>query len=46
VTYEKTFKNGRVARLPVLPSDHFGLLLQLSPVGSGGGGGGGGGRGL
>lgn len=28
-TYTKTFKNGGTRKLPVLPSDHYGLLLEL-----------------
>jgi hypothetical protein len=27
--YTHRFKNGESKQLPVLPSDHFGLLLQL-----------------
>ena len=33
VTYSKTFRNGGSKTLPVLPSDHFGLLLQLEATG-------------
>jgi hypothetical protein len=29
VTYTKGFKNGGSKKLPVLPSDHYGLLLEL-----------------
>ncbi|KAI8477506.1 MAG: Endonuclease/exonuclease/phosphatase [Monoraphidium minutum] len=29
VTYVKEFRNGGSKRLPVLPSDHYGLLLEL-----------------
>jgi tyrosyl-DNA phosphodiesterase 2 len=32
VTYEKAFRNGGSKRLPVCPSDHFGLLLTLRRV--------------
>lgn len=32
VTYQKTFRNGGSKRLPVLPSDHYGLLVTLEPV--------------
>jgi hypothetical protein len=28
-TYIHTFKNGGSKQLPVLPSDHFGLLLKV-----------------
>ena len=28
-SYEKQFRNGGSKRMPVLPSDHFGLLLTL-----------------
>ena len=31
-TYTHTFKSGGSKQLPVLPSDHFGLLLQLDEV--------------
>jgi hypothetical protein len=29
VTYRHSFKSGGSKELPVLPSDHFGLLLKL-----------------
>lgn len=32
VTYSHRFRNGGSKELPVLPSDHFGLLLKLEPV--------------
>jgi hypothetical protein len=32
VTYEKVFRNGGSKRLPVCPSDHFGLLMTLRRV--------------
>lgn len=32
VTYLKTFRNGGSKRLPVLPSDHYGLLVELEPI--------------
>ena len=28
-TYEKTFRSGRIATLPIFPSDHFGLLVEF-----------------
>jgi hypothetical protein len=28
-TYRKTFRNGGSKALPVLPSDHYGLLLEM-----------------
>lgn len=31
-TYTHTFRNGGSKQLPVLPSDHFGLLLRLEAV--------------
>jgi hypothetical protein len=31
-TYTKTFRNGGSKKMPVLPSDHYGLLLELTPV--------------
>lgn len=31
-TYTHTFRNGGTKELPVLPSDHFGLLLKLDLV--------------
>jgi hypothetical protein len=32
VTYERQYR-GRSVTLPVLPSDHYGLLVTLEPVG-------------
>ena len=32
VKYNKVFRNGGSKQLPVLPSDHYGLLLELVPV--------------
>ena len=29
VTYEKQFRNGGSKRMPVLPSDHFGLVFTM-----------------
>lgn len=31
-SYRHTFKSGGSKQLPVLPSDHFGLLLQLNEL--------------
>ena len=31
-TYRHAFKSGGSKELPVLPSDHFGLLLRLEPL--------------
>lgn len=31
-TYKKALRNGSSKTLPVLPSDHFGLLLELEPL--------------
>jgi tyrosyl-DNA phosphodiesterase 2 len=32
VTHTHTFRSGSSKELPVLPSDHFGLLLTMDPV--------------
>jgi tyrosyl-DNA phosphodiesterase 2 len=32
ITYTHRFRNGGSKELPVLPSDHFGLLLRLEAV--------------
>jgi hypothetical protein len=32
ITYTHRFRNGGSKELPVLPSDHFGLLLKVEPV--------------
>jgi tyrosyl-DNA phosphodiesterase 2 len=32
VTYVQELRTGRSRQLPVLPSDHFGLLVRLQPA--------------
>ncbi len=32
VTYEHIFRNGSKRKMPVLPSDHYGLLIKLQPL--------------
>ena len=31
-TYRKVFRNGSARTLPVLPSDHYGLLLEMEVI--------------